>query len=203
MSHVHHYPEDSHTPDVTEIPPHTPPTENAFLEILRFALIALVIVLPVRWFLAEPYVVSGSSMETTFHNSEYLIVDKLSYRFDEPARGDVIILKYPKDPSTRFIKRIVGLPGETIHIDGNRVTIINSSEPNGIVLEEPYVASWESMSAQSKTLGPDEYFVMGDNRDHSSDSRAWGVLKRDEIIGRPFLRLFPPRQLSIWPGMNE
>lgn len=180
------------------------PKDNAFLEIVYFALIALLIVLPVRWFVAQPFIVSGASMEDTFSNNEYLIVDQLSYHFDEPKRGDVIIFRYPNDPSKYFIKRIIALPGETIHINGSEVNIVNSEYPEGFNLSEPYAQPGSTKYEQSTTLSEDEYFVMGDNRDHSSDSRIWGTLSEEEIIGRAFLRLLPPSRLGVFPGaLNE
>lgn len=177
-----------------------PPQGNSFLEILRFALIALIIVLPIRWYVAQPFIVSGASMENTFHNSEYLIVDQLSYHLSEPERGEVIIFRYPNDPSKFFIKRIIGLPGETVRVDGKNVIIENSEHPNGVILDEPYINTMSNISHQSMTLSDAEYFVMGDNRDHSSDSRIWGALTRDKIVGRAWLRLFPLPELSFLPG---
>lgn len=192
------------TPVSNNNPSPTPETkkENAFVEIIRFALLALLIVLPLRWFVAQPFIVSGASMEETFHDSEYLIVDQLTYRFDEPNRGDVIVFRYPKDHSKFFIKRIIGLPGDTIIIDGSSVTVVNDKHPEGRVLSEDYVSSMIKGGNQTVELNDDEYYVMGDNRDHSSDSRTWGVLERDEIIGRAFLRLFPPTRATLLPG-NE
>jgi len=179
------------------------PQENSFTEILRFALIALLIVLPVRWFIAQPFIVSGASMENTFHNNEYLIVDQLSYRFEEPARGDVIIFHYPIDHSKYFIKRVIGLPGETVLINGQTVTIINEENPEGITLTEPYANIGDKDNDVTTTLKEDQYFVLGDNRDHSSDSRVWGVVSREEIVGRAFLRLYPPTRASILPGASN
>lgn len=169
-------------------------------EIIQFALIALIIVVPVRWFIAQPFIVSGASMESTFHSGEYLIVDQISYRFEEPEAGDVVIFRYPRNPSTFFIKRIIGVPGDTVSIDGNVVTITNEKHPNGYVLTESYVDAMTPNTFLTEELGEREYFVMGDNRDKSSDSRAWGVLQRENIIGRAFLRLFPFTQLDIFPG---
>ncbi len=174
--------------------------ESSFNEILRFALIALIIVLPIRWFVAQPFIVSGASMEDTFHNNEYLIVDQVTYRFDEPQRGDVIVFKYPRDHSKYFIKRVIGLPGETVIVDGASITIKSADYPEGLTLDEPYAQLGDSRFDQTLTLGDDEYFVLGDNRDHSSDSRVWGVLKREEIVGRALLRLLPPQRADLLPG---
>lgn len=177
-------------------------TENFFLEIFRFALIAIVIVLPVRWYIAQPFIVSGASMEGTFHNSEYLIVDQLTYHFREPERGEVIIFHYPHDVSKYFIKRVIGLPGETVSIKDNNVVITSPDNPEGFVLNETYIGDAMTTGDQSVTLGGDEYFVMGDNREHSSDSRIWGILTKDKIVGRAWLRLFPPTELSFLPGSH-
>lgn len=183
-----------------------PPEEHkqSFIgEIINFALVALLIVLPIRMFIAQPFIVSGASMETTFSSGEYLIVDQVSYRFEEPIRGDVIIFRYPKDPSKFFIKRIIGIPGDTIDIKGNVVTLINAEHPEGIVLSEPYIRDMAPNTTLTETLGEDEYFVMGDNRNASSDSRMWGVLQRDKIVGRAFLRLYPISHASVLPGKYD
>jgi signal peptidase I len=177
--------------------------ENPLVEIVRFSIIALIIVIPIRMFVAQPFIVSGASMEQTFHTGEYLIVDQVSYHLHEPARGDVIVFRYPKDPSKYFIKRIIALPGETIKIEGSTVTIINEQNPNGFIVDEPYIKSMSEDNYLTEKLGPREYFVMGDNRDRSSDSRAWGVLTEDRIIGKAFIRLFPPSALDVLPGAIE
>lgn len=169
-------------------------------DLIKFALIALLIVLPIRTFIAQPFIVRGASMVPTFENGEYLIVDQLSYRFSEPARGDVIILRYPRDPKTFFIKRIIGLPGETIEILGDRIAI-QDEDGTILFLDEPYIAPERRQQEFGVyRLSEGEYFVMGDNRIESSDSRSWGVLSRDEIIGRAFLRLLPIDRVSAMPG---
>ncbi len=174
--------------------------EGVVTEIVRFALFALLIVLPIRIFVAQPFIVSGASMETTFSTGQYLIVDQLTYHFEEPERGEVIVFRYPRDPSKFFIKRIIGLPGDTLQIEGNTVTITNSNHPEGMVLDESYILGMKPHTILTETLGEKEYFVMGDNRDASSDSRSWGVLQRDKIIGRAFLRLFPFTEIGVFPG---
>lgn len=168
-------------------------------EIVQFAIIALIIVIPIRMFIAQPFIVSGASMEDTFHGSEYLIVDQVSYYLDDPARGDVVIFRYPKDPSKFFIKRIIGVPGDTVDITGSIVTITNASGTEA-VLDEPYVKDMAPTTQLSETLGDREYFVMGDNRDQSSDSRVWGVLQREKIVGRALVRLFPFKAIDWLPG---
>lgn len=181
-------------------PPVATKRPGTFGEIFRFALIALVIVIPVRFFIAQPFIVSGASMEPTFNNGQYLIIDQLSYHFDTPKHGDVIVFKYPKDPSKYFIKRIIGIPGDTVSVNGNTVTLFNKEHTDGIVLDESYVAKMSPTGALTEILGEGEYFVMGDNRDNSSDSRVWGVLQEKLIVGRTFLRLFPLSAAEYMPG---
>lgn len=186
---------DSSEPVVT---PHKEP--HPLIEIIRFSVIALIIVIPVRMFVAQPFIVSGASMQNTFQNGEYLIVDQLTYHLEAPKRGDVIVFKYPKDPSKFFIKRVIGLPGDTVLIEGSKVIIVNETYPTGLTLAEPYIKSMKASGAINEELGPREYFVMGDNRDESSDSRVWGVLQEESIVGRALLRLFPPSHFSYLPG---
>lgn len=178
-------------------------------DFVKIVLIALVIIIPVRYFIFQPFVVFGSSMEPNFINGQYLIIDELSYRFSDPSRGQSVVLKYPNDHKQYFIKRIVGLPGETIQIENGRVTIYNAENPQGITLEEPYLPSQGLTYAhdvsvvagtRTLTLKDDEYFVMGDNRFASSDSRDWGPLDRSEIVGKVFLRLLPVSDLEVYTG---
>jgi signal peptidase I len=189
------------SPDIHTLP--EPPQENTISEILKFAALALMIVLPIRLFIAQPFIVSGASMETTFSTGQYLIVDQLTYHFEEPKRGEVVIFRYPKDPSKFFIKRVIGIPGDTVSISGRDVTISNKEHPEGIKLTESYILNMKPSATLTETLGADEYFVMGDNRDASSDSRAWGVLQRDKIVGRAFLRLFPVSEIGVFPGIHD
>jgi signal peptidase I len=170
------------------------------MEIVRFSLIAILIVIPIRMFIAQPFIVSGASMENTFHTGEYLIVDQVTYHFNQPTRGEVIIFRYPRDPSKFFIKRIIGLPGDTVNIEDGVVRIKNEATPEGFILDESYLEEMPEAAPLTETLGEREYFVMGDNRDESSDSRSWGVLQEDRIIGRAWLRLFPPTMIELLPG---
>ena len=183
-------------------PASSSPQSSFFVELVKFALIALVIVLPFRLFIAQPFIVSGASMHPTFENGDYLIVDEISYRFEEPQRGDVVIFKYPNDPSKFFIKRIVGLPNETLHITNSQVYITSDMYPESVVIDEPYIDVPTSTHAPV-TLSDTEYFVLGDNRAQSSDSRIWGPLDRDLIIGRAFLRLLPVSEADLFPGYHE
>lgn len=177
--------------------------EGFWSEIIRFSVIALIVVIPIRIFIAQPFIVSGASMDPTFANGQYLIVDQLSYRFEKPERGDVIIFRYPRDPSKYFIKRIIALPGETISIDGNTITIINDEHPEGFELNEFYVETMRPDTVLEEDLNAEQYFVMGDNRDFSSDSRVWGALPSDLIVGRAYLRLLPADALGVFPGKAE
>ena len=180
------------------------PKENFFKEIIKFTIIALIIVIPIRTFIAQPFIVSGPSMDPTFNTGQYLIVDQLTYHFNSPERGDVIIFKYPKNPSIFYIKRIIGLPGETLVANGGKITVINAANPKGIVLNDSYIADYHRTSDDFKiTLGPTEYFAMGDNRAESSDSRAWGPLDKKFIVGRAFVRLLPLSKISIFPGEEK
>lgn len=167
-------------------------------ELAKIVVISLVIVLPIRFFIAQPFIVRGASMEPNFHNGEYLIIDEISYRIENPKRGDVIVFRYPQDPSQFFIKRIVGLPGETVDISSGRVFIHNADNPDGVALTETYlqdtIVTAPDTSAQ---LGHGEYFVMGDNRPASSDSRRWGVLQEHFVVGRALVRLWPPSDIGI------
>lgn len=173
--------------------------ENFFTELLKFVVIAAVIVIPVRLFVAQPFIVSGQSMDPTFANGQYLIVDELSYRFEPPQRGDIIIFRYPRNPSEYFIKRIIGLPGETVHISNNTITV-TKADGTTESLPEPYVANQGDGPDATYAIPDGQYFVMGDNRPESSDSRVWGLLPRGNIIGRAFLRLLPVQAASIFPG---
>ena len=184
-------------------PPSTPAKkQNSFLmETVKFSLIALIIVLPIRFFVAQPFIVSGASMEPTFETGEYLIVDELSYRFDPPKRGQVIIFRYPKDESKFFIKRIIGLPGETVEMRGKSLYIKNSAFPDGFKVEQSYLEEgYEREDYLTVILGEKEYFVLGDNRGASSDSRVWGNLPAKDIVGRAFVRLFPITKIELLPG---
>lgn len=178
------------------------PSKSSPWELVRYAIIAMIIVIPFRIFIAQPYIVSGSSMDPTFKDADYLIVDQLSKRFEEPQRESVVIIRYPKDPSKFFIKRLIGFPGETVEIKNGAVTIYNENNKDGLKINEPYIV-YEKNENFSAKLGENEYFVMGDNRAGSSDSRAWGSLPKKYIIGRPIARLLPLKNVGFWPGLSE
>lgn len=177
----------------------------------NFVLIVLIVIF-IRVFVVQPYYVIGSSMEPSFHNSEYLFVDEISYRFSDIKRGDVIVFKYPDEscvgfvetspvlktffqgPCKNYIKRIIGLPGETVTLQEGKIKITSAQDPDGFILDEGYIEENISTYGDQKvTVGEGEYFVLGDNRrpNASSDSREWGLLPKNYIIGRAALRLIP------------
>jgi len=168
-------------------------------ELGTFAFIAVCIIYPFRKYVAEPYIVSGASMSPTFETGHYLIIDKISYKLHAPQRDDVIVMKFPEDTSRDFIKRIIGLPGETVQIKDGAVTIINLEHPEGLKLDESFV-KYPKLDNTTVTLSTREYFVMGDNRAGSYDSRAWGPLPVEDIIGKPLLQLYPFNHIGIHPG---
>lgn len=168
-------------------------------DLIKILALALVIIIPFRMFIAEPFVVSGSSMLPNFHDGDYLIIDRISYHQHEPQRGDVIVLKYPRDPRQYFIKRIIGLPGEKVKLENGYVVIYNQEHPEGFRLREPYLTNQaQTIGSQAiTTLGEGKYFVLGDNRTGSSDSRVWGVLPRENIVGRAWVRVFPANNFGV------
>lgn len=172
-----------------------------FWELIKVFVVAMVIILPIRYFLVQPFFVRGASMEQNFLDGEYLVIDELSYRLREPKRGEVIVFHFPDNPSQFFIKRIIGLPHETVKIDNGQVLILNEIHPQGVVLDEssylpPGVRTGGSMTS---TLGTDDYFVLGDNRAASSDSRVWGLVRRSAIVGRAWVRAFPVDRVGLIP----
>lgn len=185
------------TPEQTTLAIKAKRIAKSLWETAQTVIIALLVALAIRYYVAQPFLVSGASMEPDFHNGNFLIVDEISYRFNEPARGDVIVFKYPGDRSEYFIKRIIGLPGEQLTVTDNtvRITMQNGSST---VLLEPYIKP-DLRGNQNKevSLGEKEYFVMGDNRGNSFDSRNWGPLSRNDITGIVRLRVFPFSQFGI------
>ncbi|MBN1778786.1 MAG: signal peptidase I [Candidatus Buchananbacteria bacterium] len=161
-------------------------------EILKIVVISLVIIVPVRYFLIKPFYVKGASMEPNFHDYQYLIIDELTYRFNAPQRGDVVVFRYPVDPNQYFIKRVIGLPGEEVKIKNGLVTIINAQHPAGVVLNEPYLPfGLQTNHDLDVSLDAQHYFLMGDNRPNSLDSRIFGPVDGNHIIGRVLLRGWP------------
>ncbi|KKW45461.1 MAG: Signal peptidase I [Parcubacteria group bacterium GW2011_GWB1_57_6] len=168
-------------------------------DLFTLAILIIVVVIPIRVFVVSPFIVDGASMHPTFENLDYLIIDELIYNFKAPERGDIIVFRYPGDPSIFYIKRIIGLPGETVSINRGAVTITNAAGEK-MTLDEPYIVNEDATYTKSVSLLPGEYFVMGDNRPNSSDSRVWGPLPKKDIIGRADLRLLPISKAAFFPG---
>ena len=166
-------------------------------DLLKTGIIVFLIAFAVRYFLIQPFIVEGNSMMPNYVDKEYLLIEKLSYSIGQPKRGDVIVFKYPNNPSTNFIKRIIGLPGETVEIEDNIVRIKNSVHREGVIIDEyGYLGQGIETYPPNKeifsiTLDSESYFVMGDNREHSSDSREWGTLPKLNIIGRAWFTIKP------------
>lgn len=164
------------------------------LEFLETIVIAASIIIPVRYFLIQPFFVKGQSMEPTFQDGNYLIVDEISYRLRAPERGEVIVFRYPYDTSEFYIKRIIGLPGDRVELVGGRVIVYNQKHPRGLVLGESYMAGESgtpSFGENSFDVGANQYFVLGDNRSASYDSRKWGLLDKKYIVGKALVRVWP------------
>ena len=171
------------------------------LEILKTVIISLAIILPIRYFIIQPFMVDGASMEPNFHDKEYLVINEISYRFNEPNRGEVVVFKNPIDTKQYYIKRIVGLPGETIKIENSKVYIKGINKDDFIQIDES-----DYLPENTKTFGnikglkleDDEFFVLGDNRKNSKDSRNLGPIKRELITGRVWIRGFPFKEATIF-----
>lgn len=173
-----------------------------FLDIIETIVIASAIFIVIYLFLVQPHQINGKSMLPGFFDGEFLLTDKFSYRFNDPSRGDVIIFHAPTDArcpqeiQCDFVKRIIGLPGEVVEIKGGNVFI------DGEQLPELYLASGSTTISRTGDsirfeLKTSEYFVLGDNRDHSSDSRAWGTVPAENIVGKAWVRYWPLQRLGI------
>ena len=174
-------------------------------EFFKIIIVSLIIILPIRYFIIQPFYVKGASMEPNFHDREYLIIDEISYRFKDPARGEVIVFRYPENPQEYFIKRIVGLPGESVQIIDGQVIVFNQVYPEGFVLPEQYLET-EGMtfseSSERVEVGENEFFVLGDNRGASRDSRYFGVVDKSFIIGKVLLRGWPFSQAQLFKASH-
>lgn len=171
----------------------------AMWEVVEVVCVAVITVFLIRAFIMQPFLVSGASMEPNFGTGNYLIIDQLTYQFREPQRGEVIVFRYPDNPSTYYIKRIVGLPGETVEIKDGAVYIVNSEHPDSVRLEEEYLRFGARTSGSIRTeLDAGEYYVLGDNRNYSFDSRSWGVLPEENIVGVARVRLLPVTQAAVF-----
>ncbi len=165
----------------------------------------IILVKLIQAFLIQPFIVDGASMLNTYHNQEFLLVDKLSYHIRKPYRGDVMIFKLYENNTNPYqgkhlIKRVIGLPGERVVVKNGVTTIYNTANPAGFVLEEPYVAFKENQKDVDMTLDVHHYFVMGDNRAQSYDSRDWGGLDEVNIKGQVLFRVYPFKNAGYEPG---
>ncbi|MFA6918944.1 MAG: signal peptidase I [Patescibacteria group bacterium] len=170
-------------------------------ELVKIVVISFVIILAVRFFLMEPFYVKGASMEPNFYDHQYLVIEKLSYRFDAPKRGDVVVFRYPADPKQFFIKRVIGLPGEHIRVEAGGVYL--AGKDSDLLIPESYIPTTTKTELPLKgygdvTLGSDEYFLLGDNRTESLDSRVFGPVKKDFLIGRTWIRGWPFNQIKVF-----
>jgi signal peptidase I len=170
-----------------------PQTRSALREVVETLVFTLLIYLLVRTFLFENYRVVGASMRPTLENGEFLVVNKLGYRLHEPQRGDIVVFQDPNAPDRKLIKRIIGLPGETVEMVEGAVLIDQQ------VLPEPYLEEPGYYTSEASVLPADQYFVLGDNRNNSSDSRSWGTLPRADIVGKAWLTYWPPRMWGAVP----
>ena len=171
-------------------------------EIFHIVIISLAIIVPIRYFLIQPFYVKGASMEPNFYDHEYLIIDEISYRFSVPRRGDVVVFRYPNDPRQFFIKRIVGLPGEWVRVGDSQVFISPDGQDWRKLDESGYLGERPTAGQREARLNAGEYFLLGDNRGSSLDSRVFGAVPANLIVGRVWLRGWPPEKLAVFgsPG---
>ncbi len=170
-----------------------------FIENVLYIIGAIIFAAVIQAFLIRPFIVSGTSMDPVIKNGQYLIIDEVTYHFHGPERGDVVVFKAPPEPTKYYIKRVIGLPGDTVKIKDGKITIINNIHPEGFILDEPYLTHLSSDNG-TFVVPQNNYFVMGDNRSGSYDSRAWGMLPVENIRGRAALRLLPVNSVSVLPG---
>jgi len=176
-------------------------------EIVKVVCISLAIILPVRYYLIQPFYVKGDSMIPNFHDKQYLIVDEISYRIAAPERGQVIVFRYPRDPQEYFIKRIIALPGEEVQFKDGKVIVYNQANPDGLTLNEKYLPSdllTENDNTEKIQVPANEYFVLGDNRSNSKDSRSFGPVDKSFVIGKILFRGWPIKDITVfnsnyWP----
>ena len=173
--------------------------KDFFIELLQVVIVALAIIIPIRYYFIKPFYVKGASMEPSFYDNEYLVIDEISYRFKEPIRGEIVVFRYPRDTRQFFIKRLIGLPGETVQITSSEVFI------DGDKIEETYLDPGTFTKGEVVvTLQTDEYYVLGDNRSFSLDSRSFGSLKEEYIIGKTWVRGWPFNKITFFepPAYN-
>lgn len=165
---------------------------NAAREVVETLVLTLLIFLGVR-VLVQNYKVEGYSMQPTLEDGQYLLINKIGLHFRQPERGDVIVFKYPVDPTKSFVKRVIGLPGDTVEVRDREVYV------NDQKLIEPYIKEAPNSGIPRTIVPPGDYFVMGDNRNNSSDSRMWGPLPEDDVIGEAWLTYWPPKEWGAVP----
>ena len=172
---------------------------KSILEVVVIAAIAIFAVTLIRKDVANPYAIAGTSMVPTFHDGDYVFVDELTYRFSKPQRGDVVVFHAPFTAGEDLIKRVIGLPGERVVVKNGQVTIFSQDHPDGFVLDETYLPRTDTTTgAADLTLGAGQYFVIGDNRPVSFDSRSWGPVDANEIVGLVRLRVWPPAATRVF-----
>lgn len=177
--------------------------KNLSFEMIKVIVISLIVIVGIRSFIMQPFFVSGKSMESNFYDGDYLIVDELSYRLNNPERGDVIVFHYPNNPKEFYIKRIIALPGEKVEIEDNKIIVYNAENPGGFELNEIYISSETQTNGNYvEELKNDEYYVLGDNRTASADSRVWGVLEKRFIVGRAWIRAWPFKDFSVFESVD-
>jgi len=169
---------------------------KGFFEIIKTLATVFIIAFLIKTYLIQTFIVDGQSMETSFHNGEYLLVDKLSYRLSDPTRGDIIVFIPLDDVSRDYIKRVIGLPGDMIKVTPTSVSV------NGTIIQEPYLSVTKNSLGSSDEvysikLGATDYFVMGDNRTNSRDSRSIGPIKKSDIVGRTFMVMYPFANIGL------
>ena len=162
-------------------------------ELVETILLTLIVFMLIRS-VVRNYKVEGFSMEPTLDNGQYLLVNKGAYWFGPPDLGDIIILRYPLDPNTYYVKRVIGRPGDAIEINGGKVLV------NGRTLDETYIMASPEYQYQKQIVPPEDYFVLGDNRNNSSDSHVWGMLPASDIIGKALVSYWPPKRWGLVPS---
>jgi len=189
------------------IPQDTSLLKEAFIflwEIIKVVIISLIIILPVRYFVIQPFYVKGASMEPNYYDHEYLIINEISYYFTEPERGEVVVFKYPNNLKEYFIKRIIGLPGERVEISNGQIKIYNQDHLQGMVLDEGYLDAWQQTTSNKNVqLKDGEYYMLGDNRLSSLDSRSFGPVKEKHLIGKVLFRGWPISRIGFPIALPE
>ena len=170
-----------------------PRARSVLRDVAETLVFTLLIYVLVRTFLFENYRVVGRSMEPSLQNDQYLVIDKLGYRLHEPQRGDIVVFRDPRSDGRKLIKRVMGLPGETIEIRNGQVFV------NGQLLDEPYIDSQGRYTQQPTQVPEDQYFVLGDNRNNSSDSHNWGTLPSENVVGKAWISYWPPASWGAIP----